>query len=327
MTVRKYTESNRFVFGPVPSRRLGRSLGIDLVPYKTCTLNCIYCECGPTTNLTVERKEYVPAEAVEADILDRLPDLTGRMDFITFSGSGEPTLSVSIPRITTLIRSLTETPLVLLTNGTLLYRDEVIRDIADIDVLIPSLDTVDPDIFAIMNRPHPDLNLDHLLEGLRRLRSVFTNKIWLEVFLCKGINDQPEHLAALGDEIRRINPDAVQLNTLYRPGAEPLLKPLTDPELQNAQEVMGITVQPPFISSRKPAEIPEPSQIRRMILNTIRRRPCTAMDLSSGLALPRHEVQTALDTLTRQDLVFVNRKSGKDFFIARSRSEPSDESI
>ena len=167
------TPAKNHVFGPVPSRRIGRSLGVDLVPYKTCTYDCIYCQLGGTTNLTLEPKEWVPMDAV----LDELKrKLETRPDYITLSGSGEPTLYSRLGEIIGRIREITDVPVAVLTNGSLLWKKEVREEVAMADLVLPSLDADNDYNFRFINRPHPDISFDQLIEGLIEFRSEFTGQ-------------------------------------------------------------------------------------------------------------------------------------------------------
>jgi wyosine [tRNA(Phe)-imidazoG37] synthetase (radical SAM superfamily) len=171
-----------YLFGPVPSRRLGISLGIDLVPMKTCSLNCIYCECGKTTNLTLERREYVPLAEVKAEFLHYLSNHP-KPDYITFSGSGEPTLNSLIGEAIRFIRSHeTEIPVAVLTNGTLLFDPQVREELKPASMVMPSLDAATDKVFIKINRPHPELTVDRMIDGLIQFRKEFQGLIWLEIF-------------------------------------------------------------------------------------------------------------------------------------------------
>jgi wyosine [tRNA(Phe)-imidazoG37] synthetase (radical SAM superfamily) len=309
--------TTQHIFGPVASRRLGRSLGVDLVTYKTCTLDCLYCECGYTTSLSIKRKEFYPTEEVLAELETTLPELSRRLDFVTYSGAGEPTLSIAIGMVTTKIKLLTSTPVALLTNGTLLYRQDVLNDITEIDVVIPSLDAADETTFKQLNRPHPEVDFQTYLNGLRNLKRIYKGKVWLEILLCKGINDSLEHLKLLKEEIERINPDAVQLNTVYRPGSSEAAIPLTDKELQAVAMELGITSQPlaqPLYETIK-EEIT--SELKDRVLQVLMRRPCTIMDLAKGLSWSLSKLIPLIETLIRQKLVDTTTKDGYVFYFKR----------
>ena len=217
MLRQRRSEKLKHVFGPVPSRRLGRSLGVDLVPFKTCTYDCIYCQLGRTTCKTVERKEWVPMDAV----LDELKQkLTCRPDYITLSGSGEPTLHSRLGEIIEHIQAMTAVPVAVLTNGSLLWQAEVRAEVALADVVLPSLDAPDAERFEFINRPHPNVTFERLVEGLAALRREFSGKYWLEVMLLGGYTSLPAQVRQLAEWARRIRPDRVQLNTAVRPPAE-----------------------------------------------------------------------------------------------------------
>jgi len=182
----------KHIFGPVPSRRLGVSLGIDLVPHKVCSLNCVYCECGKTTDLTVERIEYVPYGEVISE-LDRFMSENPKPDYITFSGSGEPTLNSRIGDIVSYIKNkYPDVSLALLTNGTLLSDPEVRKEIIACDLVLPSFDAATETAFDKINRPSELIGLEQYLNGIIEFRKEFKGKIWLEVFILPGYNDSPE---------------------------------------------------------------------------------------------------------------------------------------
>jgi len=286
------------LFGPVPSRRLGISLGIDLVPMKTCTLNCIYCECGRTTHLTINRKEYVPLEDLKKELTHYLSH-NPRPDYITFSGSGEPTLNSTIGDVIHFIKTQAfNIPVAVLTNGTLLFDKKVRGDLKEATVIIPSLDAATKKTFAKIVRPDPKINVDAIINGLIQLRKVYAGQIWLEIFIVPKINDTREELTALKNAIERIKPDQVHLNTLDRPGTvldirsatqEELVSILDFWQLDNAEIIAKAPKRKNLLSYRKDAE--------SAILETVARRPCTLQDLAELLGLHAAEVNKYLDVL------------------------------
>jgi wyosine [tRNA(Phe)-imidazoG37] synthetase (radical SAM superfamily) len=181
------TEEKKYLYGPVPSRRLGRSLGVDIVPFKVCPLDCIYCQLGRTVDKTVERKEYVSIEPVLAELKDRLAEDL-QADFITISGSGEPTLNSGLGRLIEGIKKITDIPVAVLTNGALFTDKSVRADCLQADVVLPSLDAGDEVAFRKINRQHPDINIEKLITGLCEFRNEFSGRIWLEVFFVEGLN-------------------------------------------------------------------------------------------------------------------------------------------
>src|SRR5512136_826559 len=193
----------RFVYGPVASRRLGFSLGVDIIPFKTCTLDCVYCQLGSAGKTTVRRGSFFPPEAILAQIKEALGS-GQRIDVITFSGSGEPTLSKDLGLLIRAIKKMTAVPVAVLTNGTLLGRADVRRDLAAADIVVPSLDAVPASLFRRVNRPHASLDNRRIIDGLVRFREGFPGRIRLEVMLVKGVNDSPEALEAIRRAVARI---------------------------------------------------------------------------------------------------------------------------
>ena len=208
----------KYLFGPVPSRRLGMSLGVDLVPKKVCSLNCVYCEVGQTTKLTTERREYIPYDKVTSELEHYFAN-NPNPDYFTFSGSGEPTLNSRIGDVLQFIKQKKpDTPVAVLTNGTLLYDKKVRDELMDANVVLPSLDAATETSFQKINRPAPRLTVEKYIQGLIDFRTKFPGQIWLEVFIVPGYNDNIDDLKALKKAFKDIKPDQIQLNTLDRPG-------------------------------------------------------------------------------------------------------------
>lgn len=288
----------KYIFGPVPSRRLGMSLGIDLVPKKVCSLDCVYCEVGKTTKLTLERKEYLKAGKIQEELthyFNNNPD----PDFLTFSGSGEPTLNISIGDILQFVKQIRpHIPVAVLTNGTLLFDQTVRNALKEADVVLPSLDAATEDAFRKINRPPDSLKIDSYIQGLIDFRKEYKGKIWLEIFILPGYNDSVHELNELKNAVLKIAPDAVQLNTLDRPGTVPGLRGASRSEMQKIADEwkldnVGIIAAAPerekLQSFRKDVET--------AILETIVRRPCTLDDLSKILGLHISEINKYLDVL------------------------------
>ena len=300
------------LFGPVPSRRLGISLGIDLVPMKTCTLNCIYCECGESTHLTLERREYVPFATVKQELSIYFEN-NPPPDYITFSGSGEPTLNSRIGDVLLFIKNhIHDIPVALLTNGTLFSQKQVREDIKGATVIIPSLDAATEKVFRKINRPAPHLNVHTIIQGLIQLRKEYRGKIWLEIFIVPGMNDTEQELTALKQAIDKIKPDQVQINTLDRPGPVSTLRAATRQELEHVidfweMENAAIVADAP----EHKALFPYRKDTASAILGTIARRPCTLTDLSEILGLPTDEVKKYIDSLhTDKKIKIVKQKRG-----------------
>jgi wyosine [tRNA(Phe)-imidazoG37] synthetase (radical SAM superfamily) len=229
----------KYVFGPVPSRRLGRSLGVDPIPFKTCNWNCVYCQLGRTQPLTNERKEYVPANDVVAEVRKALRAQGDAVDWITFGGSGEPTLHASLGRMIREVKGLTTVPVAVLTNGALLHRPEVRRDLLAADAVLPTLDAGCEAVYRRVNRARGDLTFMSLVEGLVAFRSEYSGRLWVEVMLVRGLNDSARSLREIADILDRIRPDAVHVNTAVRPPAEPWVQPPTARTVRRALSVLG----------------------------------------------------------------------------------------
>jgi wyosine [tRNA(Phe)-imidazoG37] synthetase (radical SAM superfamily) len=284
------------VFGPVPSRRLGRSLGVDLVPHKTCPYNCLYCQVGRTERRTVERKDWVPLpETFEAlrGKLDACPDV------ITLSGSGEPTLHAGLGEAIRRIKAMTDVPLAVLTNAALLWVPAVREALLRADFVFPSLDAGDPETFHAVNRPHGTIDFDRMVEGLIDFREIFKGRLNLEVFLLEGLNDSPAQVRKIASIAKRISPDEVQLNTVTRPPAEDSARPVT----AEALEALATLFDPPakvIASFRSASRRDQGSVTEEAVLNILRRRPCTLEDLAAGLGAPIDEVRELVETLSSE---------------------------
>ncbi|MBE9512066.1 MAG: radical SAM protein [Bacteroidetes bacterium] len=294
----------KYLFGPVPSRRLGMSLGIDLVPHKVCSLNCIYCECGPTTNLTIERNEYVPYNEVIQELKRFLSDKPA-LDYITFSGSGEPTLNLRIGDILKFIKqNYPDIPVAVLTNGTLLKNKQVRREILDADLVLPSLDVASDLSFRKINRPFHSLNIEDYINGLYEFRKEYSGKIWLEVLIIPGYNNNKQDLKILKEAFIKIMPDSIQLNTLDRPGVIPGLKAAGKEELEQIADYWGLDNIEIIAAAPSRKEVKSfRDDIESAILETIFRRPCTVDDLVEILGLHINEINKYLDVLEADDKI------------------------
>ncbi|MCH7657202.1 MAG: radical SAM protein [Bacteroidetes bacterium] len=288
----------KYLFGPVPSRRLGMSLGIDLVPHKVCSLNCIYCECGPTTRLTIERKEYVPYNEVIEELKNHLGN-NPAPDYITFSGSGEPTLNSRIGDILKFIKqNYPDIPVAVLTNGTLLNNKQVRTEILDADLVLPSLDVASDLFFRKINRPFHSLNIEDYINGLCEFRKEYQGKIWLEVLIIPGYNDSKQDLNLLKETFKKIQPESIQLNTLDRPGVVPGIKVAGKEELEQIADFWKLDNVEIIAAAPSRKEIKSfRDDIESAILETIFRRPCTIDDLAKILGLHIDEINKYLDVL------------------------------
>lgn len=288
----------KHLFGPVPSRRLGMSLGIDLTPKKVCTLDCVYCEVGKTTKLTVDRMEYVKYKRIISE-LDDFMSKGIKVDYFTFSGSGEPTLNIKIGELISFIKNkYPSIKTAVLTNGTLLNNKSLREEIIESDLILPSLDAASQDIFEKINRPHSSLKIESYIQGLIDLRKEYRGGIWLEILLLKGYNDGKEELDKLYKAIKEIKPDKIQLNTLDRPGILSDLQALSKEELEGIQNSWQLPNLEIIASAAKRTTIDSfQGDIETRILETIARRPCTLDDLHQFLGLHVNEINKYLGTL------------------------------
>jgi len=288
----------KYLFGPVPSRRLGMSLGIDLVPKKVCSLNCVYCEVGKTTKLTTERKEYILYDKVTRELAHYFAN-NPNPDYITFPGSGEPTLNSRIGDVLQFIKQKKpDIPVAVLTNGTLLYDEKVRDELMDANVVLPSLDAATEITFQKINRPAPQLTVEKYIQGLIDFRKEYKGKFWLEIFLLKDYNDSKEELDLLKKAILKINPDSIQLNTLDRPGTVENLIPLSKNELQEIIDYWNLPKVEIIASPPERTNIESyRDDVETAILETIARRPCTLDDLHNFLGIHINEINKYLGTL------------------------------
>ena len=305
----------KYLFGPVPSRRLGVSLGVDLVPHKVCSLNCVYCECGITTNLTVERKEYVPYDAVIKELghyFSNNPD----PDYITFSGSGEPTLNSRIGEVLQFIKSKKpDIPVAVLTNGTLLYQKQLRSELLDADLILPSLDAALNSSFQRINKPCKELDVNTYIRGLQEFRNEYKGKIWLEVFILPGYNDNTSNLIQFKKAFEKIKPDLIQLNTLDRPGAVTDLCPANIAQLQGISDFWDLDNVEIVASAPERKKIKSYREdIENAILETIQRRPCTSTDLAQILGSHINEINKYLNVLESNNKIETVRQERGVFY-------------
>ncbi|MGA1826159.1 MAG: radical SAM protein [bacterium] len=302
------------LFGPVPSRRLGKSLGIDCVPYKTCSFNCIYCELGPTNICTTERSAYLKPDIVCKELQMRLEELKGDVDFITLAGSGEPTLNSNLPDLIQRIKSITTIPMAILTNSSLLS-DRTIRDeLLQLDLIVPSLDAVSQDVFSTINRPAEGLCAERIVEGLIALRKEFKGQIWMEVLFCEGINDSPKEIELLRKALSKINPERIQINTVFRPPAQAGTLPLSKEKMIEIKKIFGTNAQVVGLPSVGTLSIPQSRAFKVRLVELLKRRPCTIPDIINVLAVPRLQLIKVLDKMLDDGKLKICRHDEEIFY-------------
>jgi len=305
----------RYLFGPVPSRRFGRSLGVDLTPYKTCSFDCIFCQLGRTTVNTMDRREYVPVQEVIEE-LDDWMNLSGEADYITLSGSGEPTLHSRFGRIIEFARTSSSIPVALLTNGSLLDDPDVRAAASKANVVKVSLSAGDQAAFEKINRPHPDVTLNGLVDGIQAFRNEFAGELWLEVFVVQGVNSTPKDISRIAERAKSIGPDRIQLNTAVRPPAETAVHPVPKQKLES----LAAYFDPPaeVIAEFSSDFSPSTRANEDTILAMLQRRPCTAREISAALGLHIDLVSKYIGKLERTRVIRA-KHSGHNIYYACHR--------
>ncbi len=306
----------KYLFGPVPSRRLGISLGVDLVPHKTCSLNCIYCECGKTTNLTNIRKEYYPIDEIIKELDSFLKD-NQQLDYITFSGGGEPTLNNKLGEIVKFLKkNYPQYKTALLTNSTLLYDKKLHNEIIDINIVLPSLDAVFNKSFNLINRPCNSIKNKKVIKSLINFSKKYKGKIWIEIFIVPGINNSDNELKLFKKILYKINPDLIQLNSLDRPGTEKTTKKATYDELNRIKNLLyplPVEIIANFNSNTR--TVFEKNNIENKILSLLERRPCTVEDLVNISGLNINEINKFLKLLIDNNKILLSNQKRGIFYL------------
>ena len=301
-----------YVFGPVPSRRLGRSLGVDVVPFKTCTYDCVYCQLGHTNCHTVERKAWAPLDELLNEVEAKL---STEPDYITLSGSGEPTLFSQLGVLIDGIKSMTDIPVALLTNGSLLWRPDVREDVANVDLLIPSLDAGDEKTFQLVNHPHAAVSFDKMIDGLVASRQTCRGEYWLEVLLLAGMTDTEAQVMKIVEHTDAVKPDRVQLNTVVRPPADSSAAGVSPERLT---ELARLFSAPTDVVADYPHD-PRQTQFsvsRDEVLGLLRRRPCSIDGVAQGLRMHPNEAIKYLDRLLAEKRIETTWVAGTCYYRA-----------
>jgi len=259
-----------YVYGPVPSRRLGRSLGVSPIPPKACSYTCVYCQLGRTTQLQVTRESFYPKEDILAEVVNKRPKI--KPDFITFVGDGEPTLNKDLGWLIKKTKEKLNIPIAVITNGSLLFLKEVRQDLMEADVVIPTLDAGNQKVFKMINRPHRSIDFDTMLRGLVDFRDEYSGQIWIEVMLVKGLNDTEKELRSIKNAVDKVNPDRVYVLTPIRPPAETWVQPSEPEDILNAQEIIGQAIAVAELESGR-FGLDEFSDARQAILEIGSRHP------------------------------------------------------
>jgi wyosine [tRNA(Phe)-imidazoG37] synthetase (radical SAM superfamily) len=307
------------IFGPVPSRRLGNSLGIDVIPHKTCTFDCVYCECGATTDKTLERREFHPVRELLDELEGRLSRMHEQPDVVTLSGSGEPTLYLPMGELIDGIKRLTTLPVAVITNSSLLWMPDVRSELARADIVLPSLDAAIENAFRRINRPHPRCSLPRIVEGLEQFLNEYRGTVLFEILLIEGYNTDTENLEALKTMIAHMRIDRIQLNTAVRPGSERHIEPLDEASLEHIRDFFGPACE--IIASAQTTRMRlEERIVEEVVIPLLERRPCTAADIGAVLGIEVSEVIRLMSGLQRAGKVSERNHGGTVFYSAASGS-------
>lgn len=317
-----------YVFGPVPSRRLGQSLGIDTIPLKTCNWNCVYCQLGRSKPLTNERKDYVPLAEIISQA-KRAISIHGpnEIDWITFVGSGEPTLHAGIGWLIKEVKKLTDIPVAVITNGSLLFLQSVRKALSLADAVLPSLDAGTPELYKKINRPHPDIPFERFLDGLIAFRNEFNGQLWLEIMLVKGLNDTEIALKDIAAAIKKVRPDKIHIGKPTRPPAEFWVKPSSEEGIMRATSILGDA-----------AEVIHPQEgifdlrgnenIVDAIIGVITRHPMSEEQLWRALAsLPDNQRDQIIESLKLSARAQIVERFGNKFWCAAPSVFPDTERL
>ena len=304
----------KYTFGPVPSRRLGLSLGVDVIPKKLCSLDCVYCEVGVTDKRGLARKEYLPASEILAEVKEVIAEYPN-LDHITISGSGEPTLNSKIGDIIRGIKQMTKVPVAVLTNGTLLDNSEVRRDLLSADIVSPSLDAVSADVFEKVDRPNPKLRIDAIINGIKTFKQEYKGRMWIEILFVKGMNDHDAEVYKMKKVIDEIQPEKIHLNTVIRPPAYAIAQPVGEERLKEIQKILGDRSE--IIGVFKETNNTNEHEIdSQAILSLLKRRAMTVAQMTDSLAMRQNEIITSLNQLHQGRFIKSYVFNGEEYYQA-----------
>lgn len=307
-------ETVQHVYGPVPSRRLGLSLGISPIPKKACNYSCIYCQLGRTDRLTNTRELFYPVADIVAEFEEALRG-PGRIDAVTIVGEGEPTLYAGLGELIAELNTRTDRPVAVITNGALLCDPQVRDELANADIVLPSMDAWDEASFSRINRPHRRLRWPEVHEGLRTFSREYAGELWLEIMLMKGVNDDDESLRRYADLLRDLRYDRLYLNTPVRPPAEPEVEAVDHETMARATEALGGTSIDLLASVGFRSRVADDHEA---LLGIIRRHPMNQFEIESFLAARgRTDPAAALERLARDPEVAVVHYRGIDTYRLR----------
>ncbi len=312
------------VFGPIPSRRLGQSLGIDPIPLKTCNWNCVYCQLGRSRPMTNARKEYVDPEIILSQLKAVLTAHSpAEIDWLTFVGSGEPTLHSGLGSMIRQVKQITDIPVAVITNGALLFISEVQQDLLAADAVLPSLDAGSAALYKKINRPHPRVPFPQVIAGLTKFRQIYQGKYWIEIMMVRGVNDTEPALRELAAVLDRIDPDEVHINQPIRPPVETWVQPADDEGLLRTRAILGDRVRI-FTCPKGHFEFDQFENVVEAVLTVITRHPMRQSELEQTLqAWGKEEISEALEKLRGSGRSQIVERYGVQFWSAATSYYPN----
>ena len=316
------------VYGPVPSRRLGQSLGIDPVPLKTCNWNCVYCQLGRSKPMINERREYFPSDQILSEVEETLAaHKPGEIDWVTFVGSGETTLHSGIGFLIRQVKKLTPLPVAVITNGSLLYRPEVREELAAADAVLPTMDAGNEELYRRINRPHPDITFQQQVEGLKAFRKAYSGNLWIEVMLVRGLNDTEKALKELAGLLAEIQPDEVHILQPDRPPVEVWVEPPDGEGLLRARAILGRIAK--VVDPVKGLfDLSGDVNLVDAIVGIITRHPMREVDLMEALAqFSDLDVTATLNDLEKSGKAQIVNRYGVRFWSASPSFYPADKPV
>lgn len=303
----------KYTYGPVPSRRFGLSLGVDILPYKTCSVDCIYCQVGRTSNLTIERKSFFPREEILSEIL--LVSKQEKPDFITFSGSGEPPLNLDLGWLVSNIKKELAAKIVALTNSTLLWMSDVREDLKLTDIVVPSLDAGTDTFWKRVNRPHPGFGFEKMIDGLIEFSREFAGELWVEVLLVKGLNDSPENIDSILEILSRMRYKRIHLNTITRPPTEKSLLALTHDELTEIAKRFPPNTEILSAFQKRGKHVSSGGDKERILI-AASKQPVSLKDIEESLGIPSERAGKVIEEMVKERKLRLFSKGGEVFYEA-----------
>ena len=301
----------KYIYGPVPSRRLGLSLGVSIIPKKACNYSCIYCQLGRTDRMTNTRQLFYPVGDIIEE-LDKVLQNNISFDVVTIVGEGEPTLYLGLGELIEEIHKRTDKPVAVITNGALLYELQVQAELSNADIVLPSLDAYDELSFKKINRPYGSLKFSEVIRGLKDFSKKYRGQLWIEIMLMKGINDDDMSLNKYAETLKKIKYDKLYLNTLVRPPAESYVKVVEHEKMNHAAEILGGISIDLLESQGFHSEIKDDYEA---VLSIIKRHPMNQFEIAAFLqSRGCSKIEVVFNKLKQDKKVVVINYRGYDIY-------------